>query len=360
MRLLLTTVTLLFTFSLVAQSKKEQAHKLTFEAVQKMDAGKIDESIVLLKKAKKLDPDGMNPIYEMGYAYTMKGEYAKSIKMYQSILDHEDVSDRVYVMLGNAYDYDGKREEAIQTYEDGLEKFPKSGALHLERGNMYLQQEDYSNAMFYYEKGIEVEPTYTSNYYRAANIYFLTDQEIWGMMYAELHILLSPGSERSIELSKKLYDCYKDNITATSDTSMQIDLCESILTIDNISDVENLKMPYCTSWGTAMSLAALQFSDALDIEDIARIRSSFVKNYFSMGYGESLPNVLYDYRKKIADEDLDRIYNYYIVMMGEPDFAREYFEANEAELDKLSQFLYSEPINISEDNKLYRKQYAGE
>lgn len=360
MRLLITSAILLLTFSLTAQSKKEQADKLTYEAIQKMDAGDIDESLVLLKKARKLDPDGMDPIYEMGYAYTMKGEYSKSIKMFRSILDHKDVIDRVYVMLGNSYDYDGQREEAIKTYEDGLEKFPKSGALHLERGNMHLQKEEYSEAMSYYEKGIEAEPTYTSNYYRAANIYFMSDQKIWGMMYAELHILLSPGSERSLELSKQLYNCYKDNITVTSDTSMKIDFCENVLTLNNLSDVENMQMPYCMSWGTAMSMAAFLSSDDLGIEELARIRSSFIDNYFSMGYGESLPNILYDYRKKVADEGLDRIYNYYILMMGDPDFASNYFEANEKELDKLSEFLFTKKINISEDNKLYRKQYAGE
>ncbi len=123
--LLLSTVQAIYGQS----TNKTIAKEKTKEAVQLMDAGKIEESLKLLKEAVKLDPDNMDYPYEMGYAYYLSKDYKKAIECLESIRNHKDVNDRVYQLLGNSFDYYGQSDKAIQTYESGLKLFPNSGNL---------------------------------------------------------------------------------------------------------------------------------------------------------------------------------------------------------------------------------------
>lgn len=344
-----------------SQTNEEKAGQMTYDAVQKMDAGDPKGAIELLKKAKKLDPKSMDIPYEMGYAYLLMEDYKKAVESFESILKHKDVTERVYVMLGNSYDYNGQPDLAIQTYDKGLKKFPKAGALYLERGNMHLQAGEYNEAMSYYEKGIDADPQYSSNYYRASKIYFMSNQKIWGMMYAEIFILLQPGTDRSMELSALLYDCYHDNIEITSDTSIQVDFCENIISINKASDLKNFLMPYCTSWGSAMALAtAIDFDDSLNLAGLVKIRSNFISNYYSLGTDKNFPNALYDYCKQVQDAGHADAYNYYILMMGDPDSAKIWLDSNEVALDNLSEYMAKNPFKVSENNHFVRTQYPGE
>jgi len=352
-------VAIFATTSVFAQSKKEKQEKaesMAYEAVQLMDNGNPDAAIELLEEAQKLDPKSMDIPYEMGYAYLMKNDAAQAIKQFKPLLKHKDVNDRVYTMLGNSYDINGQPDKAIATYDDGLKKFPNSGTLHLERGNMHLQKDEYNEAMAYYEKGIEVDPNHSSNYYRAAKIYFMSNQKIWGMIYAELFILMNPGTDRSIELSGLLYDCYQNSITITSDTSSKIDFCENIMTISDINDIQ---MPYCMTWGAAMSLAVI-VKDTIDLPTIDNIRSAFISNYYSMGSDEEYPNILYDYRKGIEDAGLGSAYNHYILSAGAPEYVQQWATENEDELKKLGGYFAENPFVVNDKHRFYRKQYPGE
>lgn len=344
------------TFAQSKKEKQEKAESLVYEAIQLMDKGNPDAAIELLEDAQKLDPKSMDVPYEMGYAYLMKNDASEAIKLFRPLLKHKDVNDRVYTMLGNSYDINGQPEKAIETYDKGLQKFPNSGTLHLERGNIHLQKEEYNEAMAYYEKGIEVDPGHSSNYYRAAKIYFMSNQKIWGMMYAELFILMNPGADRSIELSSMLYDCYQNNITLTSDTSAKIDFCENIMTISDINDIQ---LPYCSTWGTAMSLAVF-VKDTIDLPTLDKIRSAFINNYYSMGFDKEYPNILYEYRKGIEDAGLGSTYNHYILSAGAPEYTQQWVSENEDELKKLGSYFAENPFVVNDKHRFYRKQYPGE
>ena len=90
--------TLLFTLflgiSLVYFAQKEggdkaEAQRLGRQAIMLMDEGRIEESVILLEQAQKLDPDNMIYPYEIGLAYYRSEQYDKAIKIYKKLVKRD-------------------------------------------------------------------------------------------------------------------------------------------------------------------------------------------------------------------------------------------------------------------------------
>ena len=60
-----------------SNDEKEKALKYGMEAIKRMDEGKYDEAIELLRKSEKLDPERIDYPYEIAYAFYSKAEYKK-------------------------------------------------------------------------------------------------------------------------------------------------------------------------------------------------------------------------------------------------------------------------------------------
>jgi tetratricopeptide (TPR) repeat protein len=161
---------LLIAPNVFCQTNKELALAKKRKAIELMDNGSPDESIILLEEAKKLDPDTYLYDYEIGYAYTDKKDYPKALEIYKKVIKYKDANDQCYQMLGNSYDYNNDPKSALKTYDKGLKKFPNSGRLYLEKGNVYLNQKKFNEALPFYEQGIKIDPTFPSNYYRAIKL----------------------------------------------------------------------------------------------------------------------------------------------------------------------------------------------
>ena len=55
------------------------------QAIELMDNGDPDQGIVLLRQALTLDPDYWPLTYEMAYAYMVKRDYQKAIKLAKTL-----------------------------------------------------------------------------------------------------------------------------------------------------------------------------------------------------------------------------------------------------------------------------------
>jgi tetratricopeptide (TPR) repeat protein len=338
-----------------AQSNKDKAYDKGMEAIKIMDEGKIDESIVLLKEAEKLDPDRFDYPYEIAYAHYQKKDYKGAIKLLEKLADHKDVTPRLYQLLGNAYDVNGDSEKAFAAYDKGLKKFPHSGILFLEKGNVYWGKEQYEKALPFYEKGIEEEPTFPSNYYRITRIYCHSDQAAWGMVYGEIFMNLERSGKRNEEISKLLYDTYRSKIKIKSETSMEVNFCKNILEVKD-PDPNKLAMPFCMVYEPTLLLACLSVKD-LSINTLDSIRSGFVETYYKMGHDKTHPNVLFDFQNKISKAGHMQAYNYWILMNGDTEGFDKWQTANKDKWNDFVRWFKEHKIEINGSNKFYRGQY---
>ena len=77
------------------QNNREQVLALQRQAIELMDNGDPDQGIVLLRQALTLDPDYWPLTYEMAYAYMVKRDYQKAIKLAKTLYKYEDCNDLV-------------------------------------------------------------------------------------------------------------------------------------------------------------------------------------------------------------------------------------------------------------------------
>ena len=105
------------------QNNREQVLALQRQAIELMDNGDPDQGIVLLRYALALDPDYWPLTYEMAYAYMVKRDYQKAIKLAKTLYKYEDCNDLVYQLVGNCYDYLKNPKKALKVYAQGLKRF---------------------------------------------------------------------------------------------------------------------------------------------------------------------------------------------------------------------------------------------
>ena len=279
---------------------EEKAYFLGMQAVTLMDEGNIDESIELLKKAMVLDPEKPDYLYEIGYAYFLKGDYKKSIRVFKKVVKYDDADDQCYQMLGNVYDYNGQPQRAIKAYYQGLQKFPNSGRLYYELGVM---QNDDETTLQFYEKGIEVEPTYPTNYFAAAKLYLsYTELEVWGMIYGEIFMNIERWTERTVEMSKLLYATYESEIKFTSDTSFSVSFCNNAILSKSTREETNKKTkhPFGLFVYEPTLLLATVGIKTINLKSLNIIRTNFVNIYFEKGFNKEYPNLLFDWHKEMG------------------------------------------------------------
>jgi len=338
--------------SLNAQSKEERAYQKGTEAVKLMDKGQIKESIALLQEARALDPRNFVYPYEIAYALCLDKNYEQALKVLKKIEKHKDASDMLYQMMGNCYDYLGDSKEAIKTYERGLKKFPHSGCLYLELGNMQMAQGEEYAALSYFEKGIEVEPMYPSNYYWAAKIYLNTEDEVWGMLYGELFMNLERKGSRTVEMSKLLYDTYKNEIKILNDSTTSVSFCKyaGISTYNEGS-----------AFGTGVYEPILMMSlpdiKVIDMSTLNKIRANFIDIYYEKNLENIYPNVLLAYHKKVKDTGHFDAYNHWILMQGDTKGFLDWKSANEAKWKSFMEWFSANPIKLTSRNKFVKDQY---
>jgi tetratricopeptide (TPR) repeat protein len=338
-------------------TKQEKAYEKGMEAIKLMDKGNYDESIKLLKEAKKLDPKSMDYPYEIAYALCLKKDYKSAIKTAEALTKHPDVNDRVYQLLGNSYSMNDQREMAISTYEKGLKLFPNSGKLYLERGNMEIYVKEYGKALAYYEKGIEVDPNFPSNYYWAAKIYCSSSEEVWGMIYGELFMNLERNSKRTAEISKLLFDTYKSEIKFTSDTTISVSFCQQMaMNASSLSDPKSFKLPFCMIYEPTLLMSML-LQENIDIHSLNEIRTKFIDNYFSSERDKSYPNVLFSYQKKMKDAGHLEAYNHWILMKGDEEGFGKWNSQNKQKWDDFVKWFNENKLHLDESNKFYSGQY---
>jgi tetratricopeptide (TPR) repeat protein len=347
-KLFLTLLVMFSCLTISAQSDKEQARTKLREAIKLMDNGSIDASIAILEECKKLDPDSFIYSYEIAFAHLKKEDYDGAIKILKKTLKYDDINSQVYQMLGNAYSYAGKPKKAIKTYEKGMEKFPEAGNLHLEKGNVYWYQEEYNKAAESYREGIKVDPMFASNYYRLSLLFLSTSDKLSGLIYGEIFMNLERSTERTKKMSKLLYETYKNSITLKDDGG-EIDFCEIVITLEEI-EKGDLKLPLCAIFGKHFILG-LTGVEEINATSVARIRKVFIEQFFKEDYRQ-YSNVLFDYHKKLLDDNLFEAYTHYIFQIGDPHSYDEWSSSHQKEIDAFFEWYVNKDnyMNVTQEN----------
>ncbi|MCX8523024.1 tetratricopeptide repeat protein [Chryseobacterium formosus] len=340
---------LLLSLNFHAQKKTFKCEKV-YDAVKLIDTEKYNEAITILRECEKIDPKEYTYPYEIALAYTNNKEHEKAISELKRIKNYDNLKADYFQLLGNNFDYQGKSELAIATYDEGLKKFPDAGRLYLEKGVVYESEKKYNEAINSYEKGISVNPSYSSNYYRAAKLYLRSDNKLSGFIFGEIFVNLERTTKRTKEMSKLLYDGYKEAIIFKDDNNLSISICKNIL-ID-VSKLDKNKLPLCSMFEANLLLSTTGQKE-FSLNSFAKIRSEFLKMYLEIMKKE-YQIVLFDYFKKMDDNKVFNAYNHYIFQIGDESAFTEWMQKNDAEYQKfVTWYTQDENLLMIDKNNVY-------
>lgn len=348
---------------ITAQTNKEKAQELLTEAIELMDSGALDESIKLLEKGKKLDPKRIDFPYEIAYAHYKKKEFENAIKILKKIIDHKEVSDNIFQLLGNSYDLIKKPKKALETYKKGMEKFPKSGKFYLESGVIEMARKKYNKAIDYWEKGIKVAPNYSSNYYQLSKMFSFSTERIWTLVYGELFMNLEPGSHRTLEISKLLYKNYQESYEVQSDSTGEFKITEKGFNIvmSDKKDLKDLKkgiFPFAGTYATAYAFASIDFLSGINSQSIVRARERFLDFWFEeKKFHKIYPNKLLTFQRKIQEQGMLEAYTYWLLSEGNSNEFDEWYAKNPVDFAKFADWFKTTTIDIKDSDLYARKDY---
>lgn len=302
----------------------------------------------LLKEALSLCPEKeLKFKYELAWTYYLMEEYKESIKILNPLIEKPDCPADVYQLLGNSYDEAENESMAIVTYDKGFEKHPKAGCLFLERGNIAYKRSNFIGALFYYEKGIEEDPSFASNYYRASQIFLSSSEEVWGIMYGEIFMNLERGSQRSKEISKKLYDTYHSEITFNVG-QISVNFNDPTIVYSDSKTRPNL---FPDNYENAL-LKACYGKTNISLNSLIDIRKRFIQIF--QKESPTFNNVLFDYHKQLINLGYFEPYNYWLFGYGNTNEAGIWISKNKDLFDRFMIWFNENPFPINKDNVFSR------
>ena len=131
-----------------------------------MRAGQLDQSIEALGRSLALNPDYLSADIALGLAWVRKGDRAKAMEHYQSVLARNpstvgsrarDVAS-IHNNLGMLFLQIGFEPGAVEHFRKAVQIFPRSLNAHLNLGNLALRHGRYAEAIAEYEIAASLSP----------------------------------------------------------------------------------------------------------------------------------------------------------------------------------------------------------
>jgi len=116
--------------------------------------------------ALSVDPNYIPAMVRLGVVIEEKGDHAKAIDYYLSILDKNYRLPEVYSRLGNDYwivgatstDWKSYFQSAVDAYAKALAFRPDWSLVHYNIASLYLKLSKFTEAVYHYERFLELEP----------------------------------------------------------------------------------------------------------------------------------------------------------------------------------------------------------
>lgn len=333
-------------FGSYSQKNTAKAAQLARKAIAMIDQGNVEESLALLEKANKYDPESPLVTYQLAYASYLNEHYRKAITILEDkILIEENVPDVFYQLLGNSYDAIQEKDSAMVAYNLGLYHYPESGRLYYESGVLKYTSEEYYEAVDLWESGIKVDPAFAANYFQLAEVLSHSDEKMWTLLYGELFINLEKKSMKTAEVSKLMYTLLhtifynsklKDPCKQLTAKGFEFNKGEGF-SIKNVKDqVKNFEGAYAVVFSEG---ASKYLKQKVDLEAIYETRKEFLINWFEdPDLFEKYPNVVLNLQKLIYDKGYFKPYTYWLFSEGNYEEFNEFIKNNERLYNNFTKF----------------------
>ena len=193
----------LFLLLLLTAQQPDDVTRRIGEATLLIDSGKVDQAIAALKRIVAEHPDNETATYELGLAYSAKGDAENCRKIFEPLAD--TAKDRVYVlgMLGSCLDELGQRDKAIDAYRRGLKLAPTDSQLTFNLAVTLSQQKRFDEARELLKTDTRANPWHASGHLLLGKIFEAQDFRV-PAVFSYLHFLAIEASPRAADAAAHL------------------------------------------------------------------------------------------------------------------------------------------------------------
>ncbi|MBE0433620.1 tetratricopeptide repeat protein [candidate division WOR-3 bacterium] len=160
----------------------QETRRLYSDALALYEAGKINESIEVLKQVVRNYPQYPDVHNALGLVYSLAGNHVEAVKYFKKATELNPRYIEAFVNLAIVYNEQCQFEDAIRSFEraatlETLEKgfSPKLKAelaqTYRQLGDTYYELQDYENAREEYEKATRLAPTFPDMKLKLAKAY---------------------------------------------------------------------------------------------------------------------------------------------------------------------------------------------
>jgi tetratricopeptide (TPR) repeat protein len=335
-----------FTASFCFGQSEENAETLHQTAKTFLQQGDYDNAVLVLTKARQMEPNDLQIANDLLFAYYLKRDFAKAMEIGKPLVERKDANVQSFQLLGLTYKATAQDDEAEKLYKKGLAKFPNEGILYSEYGDL-LSAKKIDQAVQIWEKGIDADPNHSSNYYFLAKQYSYNGDLIWSILYAEMFLNMESFTARSTEMKNLLLQQYKKYFV-------------SGYTPPKVSDKRKINkkadrkyVQFTTAVAETLNKQQAQTSLGITPETLTVIRTRFILDWYNT-YGVNLPFRLFEHQRQLLQEGMFEAYNFWL--FGPAANIKTYQtwqQYHQEELNSFLTFIRSKVFKVPEGQQYY-------
>ena len=119
---------------------------------------KLNQVIRSLTQQIQNEPTNTAAIYNLAWAYRIKGDFEKSLALLNDYIRLNQTNDMAFKTRATIFNAIGKYDEAIKDFDEGLRLKPKDATALANRGFAYSQKAEFDKAEQDFTEAVRVDP----------------------------------------------------------------------------------------------------------------------------------------------------------------------------------------------------------
>ena len=95
----------------------------------------------------------------------------------------------------------------------------------------------------------------------------------------------------------------------------------------------------------------------MNLNVVRDIRTEFVKKWYEKGSQKDYPNVVFDWQRKINNNEYMDCYNHWLLMKGNEDEFNTWYNAHKESFDAFAKWYNDNPMQLNKKHQFFRLQY---
>jgi tetratricopeptide (TPR) repeat protein len=170
---------------------------MTLAGSMDADKGKLDDAIVLYRKAIAFKPTYPEAHFFLGRALERKGQIAEALAEYNEALRLRPDFDAAHVMVGLLLNKEQKYDQAVAHYQAALKANPESAAAQSDWGMALAKQGHWQESIDHYEEALRLDPTLAEAHNNLGIDYLQSGRLADGIRELRATLKLDPQDEES-------------------------------------------------------------------------------------------------------------------------------------------------------------------